>query len=222
MKLDQIKYEFSKLSTSAISDALDSLGLKDRVTGFSSRSSNDTLIGFAYTVKYDLLDEDKDFQNAFQNAGNYIDNVAEEEIILIDNAARDWCTTWGGILTKFSILKKIGGAVIYGAVRDIEEIESSNLPVYSSHVFMASGKNRVKKVAEKCCVKIGNVLVSHGDLIFGDKNGILFIPKDKIEDVCKRAKHIEETEKKIIEAIELGMSLSEARSKFNYARPWNP
>ncbi|QIV96475.1 regulator of RNase E activity RraA [Allofrancisella inopinata] len=217
MKLEQVKHEFSKLTTSVVSDALDSLGIKDRVTGFSVRSSNNTLIGFAYTVKYDLLDEDK----GFQNAGNYIDNVSQGEIILIDNAARDWCTTWGGILTRVSTLRKIGGAVVYGAVRDIEEIESSNLPVYSSHVFMASGKNRVKKVAEKCCVKMGDVLVSHGDLVFGDKNGILFIPKDKIEEVCKRARCIEETEKKIIEAIELGMGLSEARSRFNYARPWD-
>ncbi len=85
---------------------------------------------------------------------------------------------------------------------------------------MASGKNRVKKVSERCSLKIGNVEVNHGDLIIGDVNGVIFISRNMIEEVVYRAQNIEKNEKNIIKAIEMGMSLTDARRKFNYSKPW--
>ncbi|WP_191092408.1 hypothetical protein [Francisella sp. XLW-1] len=85
MNIAKYKQVFSRLNTSSISDALDSLGIKNRIGKFISRSLNPSLIGFAYTVKYDILENNSDFKDA----GNYIDNVSEGEVILIDNSGRD-------------------------------------------------------------------------------------------------------------------------------------
>lgn len=218
MNKKQIIAAYQKLNTSLISDALDSLNIKERVLGFKPRSKKRKLVGFAYTVQY------APFHTPiakFQNAGNYIDNVTEDEVIVIDNNSVNWCTTWGGILTHVAQNRKINGAVIYGAIRDIDEIQNSKFPVFSQHVFMCSGKNRVYKVEEQCPILLDKVQVKPADLVFGDGNGVIFIPQDSIMDCLMRAINIEKTEKKILSAVlEEKMPLRDARNKYGYDEPW--
>ena len=210
---------YKKLSTSAISDALDSLNIKDRIVGFKPRSANNKLIGFVYTVKYATI---KTPPREFQNAGNYIDNVGEDAVIIIDNNGIDWCTTWGGILTKVAQKRKINGVVVHGSIRDIDEIKHSALPVFSQHVFMCSGKNRVQKIDEQCSIVLNNVEVNPDDLVVADGSGVVFIPKDYIAECLKRAINIEITEVKILNAVlKENMTLEAARSKYRYDQPWN-
>ena len=209
---------YKKLNTSAISDALDSLSIKERVVGFKPRSTNNKLVGFAYTVKYAPFEVPA---KEFQNAGNYIDNVGEDEVIVIDNNGIDWCTTWGGILTQVAQKRQINGVVVHGSIRDIDEIRHSQLPIFSQHVFMCSGKNRVQKINEQCSILLNKVEVNPGDLIVGDGSGVIFIPKNYITECLNRAINIENTETRILKAVlEENMTLQVARSKYRYDQPW--
>ena len=209
--------EYKKLDSASISDALDSLNIRNRIPNLLPRSSNKKMVGYAYTVQYSPY---KVPLNSFKNAGNYIDNVKENEIILLDNNGLDYCTVWGGILTKMAEIKKISGVVIYGAIRDIEEVEKSNVPIFSTHTFMCSAKNRFQLVSIKTTLKINDVTINPDDLIFGDKNGVLVVPKDLINICLTRAINIKKTEEKIIKEITSGMTLEKAREKHNYAKPW--
>ncbi len=209
--------EYRNLDGASISDALDSLNVKKRIPNLLPRSSNAKMAGYAYTVKYSPYEAPLD---SFKNAGNYIDNVKENEIVLLDNNGMDSCTTWGGILTKMAEIKQIAGVAIYGAVRDVEEIEKSKIPIFSAHTFMCSAKNRSRLIAMESSLKINDVTINHGDLIFGDKNGVLVVPKELIETCLSRAIKIKKTEENIINEIINGMPLEKAREKHNYAEPW--
>jgi regulator of RNase E activity RraA len=194
------------------------LNIKERVLGFKPRSTNNKLVGFAYTVKYAPFETPvKDFKNA----GNYIDNVGEDEVIVIDNNGVDWCTTWGGILTQVALKRKINGVVVHGSIRDIDQIQYSQLPIFSQRVFMCSGKNRVQKIGEQCSILLNKVEVNPEDLVVGDGNGVIFIPKNYIIECLSRAINIENTEEKILEAVlEENMTLQVARRKYRYDQPW--
>jgi len=209
--------EYKKLDGASISDALDSLNVRNRIPNLLPRSNNTKMVGYAYTVEYSLYETPS---NSFKNAGNYIDNVKENEIILLNNNGLDYCTTWGGILTKMAEIKNISGVAIYGAIRDIEEVEKSNIPIFSAHTFMCSAKNRAQLITTETTLTINDVVINPGDLIFGDKNGVLVVPKDLIDICLSRAINIKKTEEKIITEITNGMSLEKARKKHNYAKPW--
>lgn len=207
-------YQFD---TPEISDALDSLNIEGALLGIKAIQPNIKVIGPAFTIKYlPYLEKPSEFQNA----GNYIDDVPENSIILIDNAGREDCTIWGNILTEVALTRNIAGTVIFGAVRDIHAIKLSNYPVYASAIYMRSGKNRVYKSEQQCNLCINGVVIKPQDVVMCDDNGVIIIPKDILSQVIERANNIKKNEKNIIISIQNGSSLKKARNIFKYNQPW--
>lgn len=216
MNDDTLLNKFKELESPAVSDALDSLGITKRIKGIFPRSKKTQCVGFAYTIQYELFD--KEVSN--QGSGNYIDDVKSNEVVVLDNAGRDYCTTWGGLLTKVAEIKNISGVVINGAVRDIDTIKVSNMPIFSKHVFMCSAKNRSRMVKKQCPLIIDGVKIDSGDIIFGDNNGALVIPYHKAAECLERAQNIKETEENILKLVMQGEKLEVARSIYKYSQPW--
>lgn len=81
---------------------------------------------------------------------------------------------------------------------------------------MRTGKDRVQVEATQVPVNIGDARVAPGDLIRGDADGVLVIPKEHEEAVLNTAEEIERAEDQIREAVRGGMRLDEARAKFRY------
>ena len=208
---------FKKLSASSVSDALDSLGISGGLIGIRQQVAGTKCVGPAFTVEYMPINSK---ESGFRNASNYIDDVSAGAVIVIDNQGKNSCTAWGDILTEFSILNGIAGTVVHGAVRDIGTIRNLNYPLFSSHIFMQSGKNRIVKRTVGEPIRIAELEISPRDLIFADENGCLCIPKAEIKNVLERAERTEKTEDQIKQAISKGMALAEARKKYAYNKPW--
>lgn len=205
--------------TASVSDALDSLGVEGALLGLKLVSSNfnQKMVGPAFTVKYEPYQVAPE---EFKNAGNYIDEVPANSIIVIDNGGKNHCTSWGGILTQVAINKNIAGTVVNGAVRDIAKIEKSGYPVFSKATYMRSGKNRVYKSAQQVPIKIGEVCIKPGDVIFADVDGVVVIPQKLLNQILTLVKNISYNETKILTYINNRMSLQDARKKCNYHTPW--
>ena len=214
---DSLLDEFYKLDSACISDSLDSLKISGGLVGIKPIVAGIKTVGYAYTVKYEPLENNE----IFQNAGNYIDNVKSNSIIVIDNKGRMDCTVWGNILTQFAVKNKINGTVINGCARDIENIRSNKYPLFSAGSFMQSAKNRSKKVAEQITLMINGVVINSGDIIFCDDNGCVVIPINLANEILEKAKNVMANEEKIINAIVNEMSLEKAREMFSYSKPWD-
>lgn len=205
-------------SSSEISDALDACGIEGALFNIKPIHSRMKLIGPAYTVQYKNYTEKP---KEFKMAGDYIDRVPSNHVIVLDNESREDCTCWGSILTQFSLLKNIKGTVINGSVRDIDFTIKANYPVFSKNVYMRSAKNRSYKIAEQIPLVIEGVKINPGDIVFGDHLGVIIIPKEAINEVIEKAKNIKITEEKIIHAITHDkLSLHDARNKYRYDQPW--
>jgi regulator of RNase E activity RraA len=148
--------------------------------------------------------------------GDYIDDVPRGGIVVIDNAGRPDMTVWGDILTFVAAKRGVGGTVIDGACRDIAKSLELEYPVFSRGWSMRTGKDRVQLEAMHVIVSIGGVQVKPGDLLLGDADGVVAIPKDREAEVLAGANAIHEAENRIRQAIEGGMRLDEARRKFRY------
>ncbi|AOM40388.1 RraA family protein [Xenorhabdus hominickii] len=215
--IEKIKEQLMALDSAAISDAMDSLHIPAGLAGIIPRNSGVKIAGPAFTVRYEPIIPE---QGKFLNAGNYIDEVPVGHVVVVDNQGRTDCTSWGNILTFKAIQKGIAGSVIYGSARDLSEVRRLAYPLFTTGIYMVSGKNRAKVVETQCTLKIGDVVVSPGDWIFADDNGALVIPQQHLLTIIERAENVEKTEQAIIEAITNGEDLVSAREKLGYAVPW--
>ena len=204
------------INTAAVSDALDSMSLTGHLAGIAARVPGAVAIGPAYTVRYRPTSND----SRFKNAANYIDDVPAGSVIVVDNAGTSACTTWGEILTAAAQQRELAATVIFGAARDLSEIQKAQYPLFSTALSMVSGKNRVELAATGEPIIIGGVVVNAGDIVVADDCGVLAIPQVHAAEVLHRAHNVDATERQILQAVRLGHRLDEARRRFDYSQPW--
>jgi regulator of RNase E activity RraA len=199
-----------KLSTTTVSDALDRLGIAGQCLGIKPLDHGFRLCGRAFTMRMLPVAAEGG------TVGDYIDDVPPGSIVVIDNAGRADMTVWGDILTFVAAKRGIGGTVIDGMCRDVGRSLELRYPLFSRGWSMRTGKDRVQLDALNVTVSIGGARVSPGDLVLGDADGVVVVPKEKEDEVIAHAKAIDEAESRIREAVEGGMRLDEARKKYKY------
>jgi regulator of RNase E activity RraA len=197
-------------STTTVSDALDRLGIAGQCLGIKPLDHGFRLCGRAFTLRMAPVAVEGG------TVGDYIDDVAPGSIVVIDNAGRADMTVWGDILTFVASKRGIGGTVIDGMCRDVTKSLALRYPLFSRGWSMRTGKDRVELDALNVTVSIGGARVSPGDLLLGDADGVVVVPKDKEDEVLAHAKAIDAAEDRIREAVEGGMRLDEARGKYKY------
>jgi regulator of RNase E activity RraA len=199
-----------KLGTSALSDAMDRLGIPGQALGIKPVDRAFQLCGPAFTVHNIPCDIKGG------SVGDYIDDVPAGHVVVIDNGGRTDCTVWGDILTVMGSIKGVGGTVINGVCRDSLRAMEVNYSIFSRGTYMRTGKDRVMADAYNTKVSLGEVSVVPGDILAGDFDGIVVIPQERLDEVVAAAREIEDAEDHIRESIRKGMSLIDARTQFNY------
>lgn len=115
---------------------------------------------------------------------------------------------WGEILTVAAQVRGIAGLVIDGAVRDIESIEELGFPVFSRGLAIGAC-TKVRPGYLQRPILFGGVLVHPGDLVFGNSDGLVVIPKDSVESVCAAALKRQEKERIIMDNLRKGKTTLE-------------
>lgn len=200
----------AKLDTASLSDALDRHGIAGQCYRIKPVDAKFRMAGRAFTILYGPA------ANPAGTVGDYIDEVSPGSIVVLDNGGRDNATVWGDILTEVAHTRGVAGTVIDGVCRDSALCVKLNYPVYSRGHWMRTGKDRVQVEATNVTVNIGDARVSPGDLLRGDADGVIVIPKEHEEAVLATAEEIEAVEARIREAVRSGMRLDEARAKHRY------
>lgn len=200
-----------KLDCATLSDAMDKLGIEGVCRGIKPRDHSFRLAGRAFTILYGPVDVVNP-----GTVGDYIDDLNEGDIVVLDNGGREDCTVWGDILTQVAHTKKLGGTVIDGPCRDVNLCLSLGYPIYSRSYSMKTGKDRVQVDAMQVPVNIGDARVRPGDLLVGDADGIVVLPKEREEEILALAETIQTAEDKIREMVAGGMPLKQARLEMQY------
>ena len=208
--MDQNIQRASKLDTTAISDALDRLAIPGQCLGIKPLDPRFRLTGRAFTILYGPAGVPPG------TVGDYIDDVPEGSVIVIDNGGRENATVWGDILTMVAHKRGLAGTVIDGACRDTNLSREIVYPIFSRSYSMRTGKDRVQVEAMGGPVNIGDARILAGDLLRGDGDGVVAIPQAHENDVLAAAEEIDATEDKIRKAVLGGMRLTDARRQHRY------
>ncbi|PLB44567.1 RraA-like protein [Aspergillus steynii IBT 23096] len=202
---------FADSDTPAVSDALDKLGINGQVFNIMPLANYQKVtVGPAFTVRYVPA------SNPPGSVGDFIDDVAIGDVVVIDNGGRTDCTVWGDIMTQYAGIRGIAGTVIDGVCRDVNRAISDDYPLFTAGRWMRTGKDRVQVGGVNEPVGVGKVRVQPRDIVVADANGVVVVPRDRAREVAEVARKVEKSEEGIRELIAGGASIAEAREKLGY------
>lgn len=185
-----------------LSDALSKLGFKNQTMHARMRPVSDfPLYGPAYTVHC--------YPGATWALEEAIEKACPGDILVVDGEGYTNAVLMGGLMSLRAHTRGIKGAVIDGAVRDVEEIRQLAFPVYATAVVPRGGVHaQVGKWGHP--VSCAGVVVHPGDWVVADPDGVVVIPQDSLQEVLKTARRIEEKETSMASSLKTGMTLAEA------------
>ncbi len=202
---------FAGLDTPGVTDALDKLGLPGQCLGIMPLDNyRQVVVGPAFTVRYVSASTPPG------TVGDFIDDVAEGDVVVIDNDGRIDCTVWGDIMTQYAGSQRIAATVIDGVCRDVSKALGDGYPLFTKGRFMRTGKDRVEVEAVNQPVSIGQARVCARDIVVADANGVVIVPRERAHEVAACARSIEAVEARIRALLDEGKSLREARAALGY------
>jgi 4-hydroxy-4-methyl-2-oxoglutarate aldolase len=218
MAREPIIERLAKLDTCAVSDALDSLGLKGATWGIVPLWQCPRIVGRAVTMKI----KPAGLQQPTQHLGTApIEAAKPGDIIVIDNGGQLQFSCWGGLLALSAKLKGLSGVVIDGACRDIDEARELGFPVYARGVVPMTARGRIMQESFNQEIQFGGVQCHPGDLVIADGSGVVIIPKEKEEEVIGSAEAIYQKEQEMAAGIRKGYSGLEMLEKLGYEQMLN-
>jgi 4-hydroxy-4-methyl-2-oxoglutarate aldolase len=178
----------AELYTAVISDILDGLGYRDQAMDATIRPvfPSAVVAGRAHTVlSSDIYALPPDPYSMEIKA---IDSLKPNDVLVAATNRSTRTCFWGELLSTAARARGARGAIVDGHVRDARKIEQMGFPVFATGMRPVDSHGRGLVVSFGEPVICGNVLVHLGDLVFGDFDGIVVIPRDIEETVIERAR----------------------------------
>lgn len=172
-----------------------------------------TVAGLAFTVKSApnvVIRGEMEFRTQM------LDEMGEDHFVVWDTSDDDKATLWGGVMTATAVGKKVKAACIDGGIRDTHQILEKDFPVFYKYRISNGSLGRCLITHYQVPVKIGDVTVKPGDVVLGDIDGVLVVPRDIACDVLLRAEEIKRNEKEIFGWVAEGQSIREITEKGGY------
>jgi len=207
MDLNYLK-RLGAISTPNIADTLAkglSRKLKHQVmdSGIHPVTSARNLCGIAYTVRC--------YPGATYAMEHAIAEAPEGSVLVCDAQGSEAGVMMGELMSTFAKSRGILGAVIDGAVRDIEELEALVFAMFARHITPRNGTfDQLGDSGE--IISCGGVVVRPGDVIRGDVNGVVVLQSDWLEPVTEAAEERAAWEDRVKEKVLGGMTLDDAAS----------
>ena len=129
------------------------------------------------------------------------------DVLVIDVGDYHEAGYWGEIMATAAMERQIAGIVINGGVRDCRRLIEMNFPTFSNGLcIQGTGKDREAYGHLNQPVRIGEVNVAPGDLVYGDQDGVVVLPKERMVEIVIKAKQREDEEFELMQRIRAGES----------------
>ena len=223
-KSDSALFEIAKkeLFTALVGDVLDKLGYQHQFLppALKPLNKNMVVIGRAMPVlEADVFAESsEDSNNPLMNIPfgmmfEALDSLQQDEVYICTGSSNPFAL-WGGLMSTRAIKLGAAGAVVDGYSRDTNEVEKLNFPTFSVGTYAQDQGPRGKVIDYRIPIEIGGIRINPGDIVYGDRDGVLIIPKEIEREAFEGAIEKARGEQLVKKALEEGMSTVDAFRKF--------
>lgn len=177
-----------RLFTAVIGDVMDREGLRRQFLPSAIRplERDMVVVGRAMTV----LEEDIDDPGSADPFGlmfRALDDLRRDEVYICTGAGPTYAL-WGGLMSTRAKSLGAAGAVLDGFHRDTREIRGLGFPVFSAGAYAQDQRGRGRVRDFRCPITFPNgAIVTAGDLIVGDVDGVLTVPAEHVTGILRLA-----------------------------------
>jgi regulator of RNase E activity RraA len=203
-----------RLYTPVVSDVLDSLGFLNQAMRHDIRPlhTDFVVVGRARTALW--IEEAKVRDNPYLNEIRLIDSLRPGDVT-VHSTDLSWnIAPWGELLSTASKMRGSTGAVVDALTRDVKQIINMNFPVFSRGIKPVDSKGRGYVEAIDVTIPCGDITVRPNEVVFGDYDGIVVIPREIEDEVLSRALEKVSGENKTRRELLDGKLLAEVYEKY--------
>ncbi|MDR2391159.1 MAG: RraA family protein [Planctomycetota bacterium] len=142
-----------------------------------------------------------------------LDDLKENEVYICTGSSPNYAL-WGELMAMRASRLKAAGAVLDGYSRDTRGIMALGFPTFSHGRYSQDQAPRGKVLDYRVPIEIGGVRIGTGDIVFGDLDGVLIVPRSHEKEVVARSLEKARGERTVAKAIQSGLSARESFAKF--------
>lgn len=169
--------------------------------------------GIAYTIR---SNPDPTVGGEMEVRAQMLDEMPRNCCVVWDAGGEVEASHWGEVMTASAIARGARCAVINGGLRDTRQVLAQNFPMFYRYRTSNGSLGRTKITGYNIPIRIGKVYIKPGDLIFGDIDGVVVVPRAIAYDVLLRAEEIQQNEKEMRGWIHEGFSAIEMVNNGGY------
>jgi regulator of RNase E activity RraA len=183
-----------------VADALRQLGSGRALglPGIFPHGSRKRACGPAFTVRYEACGADRghttehrlgaafDFRALFAGARRgevAVFDCPVQDVAVLGSMGVAWARHFG-----------VTGCVVNGAVRDVEAVAASEIPVWARHVTPVGGRGSLIQAEVGGPISLGGAMVNPGDIVVADGNGVAVIPAGSLDAVARMVADLQQAE----------------------------
>jgi regulator of RNase E activity RraA len=205
-----------RLYSAVLSDTLDELGLLHQIMASNVRPLNEqqVLCGRARTGDYKDVYHSEDASEPYALVVALMGSLGPDEVVVLACGKSGRIHPFGETQATVATLRGAAGCVMDGLMRDTRQVRELGLPCFSAGYGAIQLPGRGRMVAMDVPVNCGGVWVSPGDLIYGDMDGVIVIPRAVEEQVVRAALQRAERERAILSELRAGATLEAVYRKY--------
>ncbi|WP_108660933.1 RraA family protein [Acuticoccus kandeliae] len=206
---------YEKLYTGAISDVLrENLLMDQALPGYlQPLRPEKTVAGIAFTVKSAPSTK---VSGELTLRTKMLDQMPEGAFVVWDTSGDLASTSWGGVMTATVSGRGVRAAVIDGGIRDTAQILAADFPVYYRYRSPNGSLGRCLISHYQIPVEIGRTMVRPGDVVVGDIDGVIVVPRALAVAVLERCEEVLANERKIFGWVAEGASPTSIAERGGY------
>ena len=208
-KILDLSKKFKDLYVAAVSDTLDKMGYINNFVQKEIKSmfsENSFICGPATTIRgsgasVKKLAEETNKDESLQKKPfflSFLEKVEPGQVVVFGSQIWDRATVIGDVLAAAFKAKGAEGAIIDGYIMDYDRVSPLKWPVFARGLHQRGGSELLTYFDMDCPLQIGGTLVRPWDIVLGDNDGVVIIPREEAEEIYKKTKTLCEKESIIV------------------------
>lgn len=213
--VEELRERYLAVSTAMVNDVLREEGLlRQALPGhIVPLREGMRLCGTAFTIQGG---PSLSVKNEMEERARMLESIPADSVVVWDTSGDTVSAQWGEMMTRAAMRQGCRGAVVDGGVRDTAGVLARDFPLFCRYRSSNGMLGRFRITGWQIPVEIGEVQIYPGDVVLGDLDGVLVVPRHLAYSVLRRAEDVRSGEEDIARMIENGVSPGEIVARGGY------